>query len=194
MSKFGGAGRRRSWSSISVAGGDLDFPEWDAGVEGGHDEIGFEHVWMYKPDPSPFADRADPTKAAVRSTLAWLRGSRLGLVNMALVVGGGAGLGVAGFRCLFAGFVWLATGRQQFGQLGRVAGRHLPLLGIWFVLFIPGVEGLIYGPLVQRFAREARGHGGPEVMVVRGQPASGSGVPRARRARSAGVTEPDRTA
>lgn len=107
-----------------------------------------------------------PKMAPVESTLAWLRGSRLGLVTMALLVGGGAGLGAAGFRWLIFGFTWLATGRQQFGQQGRVASLHLPFLGIWFLLVIPVIGGLIYGPLIQRFAKEARGHGVPEVMVA----------------------------
>jgi len=43
-----------------------------------------------------------------------------------------------------------------------VASLHLPGLGFWFLLLIPVVGGLLYGPLVQRFAREARGHGVPE--------------------------------
>jgi chloride channel protein, CIC family len=34
------------------------------------------------------------------------------------------------------------------------------------VLVIPVIGGLLYGPLVQRFAREARGHGVPEVMLA----------------------------
>jgi CIC family chloride channel protein len=58
------------------------------------------------------------------------------------------------------------TGRQTFGQQGHAASLHLPFLGIWFVLVVPVVAGLIYGPLIQRFAREARGHGVPEVMLA----------------------------
>jgi CIC family chloride channel protein len=85
---------------------------------------------------------------------------------MAVVVGAGAGLGAVAFRWLIFSFTWLATGRQQFGQQGRVASLHLPFLGIWFLLLIPVVGGLIYGPLIQRFAREARGHGVPEVMLA----------------------------
>jgi CIC family chloride channel protein len=85
---------------------------------------------------------------------------------MALLVGVGAGFGAVGFRYLISGVTWLATGYQQFGQQGRVASLHLPWLGIWFLLLIPVLGGLIYGPLIQRFAREARGHGVPEVMLA----------------------------
>ena len=41
-----------------------------------------------------------------------------------------------------------------------------PVAGIFFVLVVPVVGGLLYGPLIQRFAREARGHGVPEVMLA----------------------------
>ena len=85
---------------------------------------------------------------------------------MALVVGAGAGLGAVGFRWLIFAFTWLATGHEQFGQQGRIASLHLHFLGIWFLLVIPVIGGLLYGPLIQRFAREARGHGVPEVMVA----------------------------
>ena len=37
---------------------------------------------------------------------------------------------------------------------------------MWFLLIIPAVGGLLYGPLIQRFAPEARGHGVPEVMLA----------------------------
>jgi CIC family chloride channel protein len=104
--------------------------------------------------------------APVRAAAAWLRASRLGLVVMALVVGVVGGFGAVGFRWLIFAFTWLATGHQQFGQQGRIGSLHLPWLGIWFLLLIPVLGGLIYGPLIQRFAREARGHGVPEVMLA----------------------------
>ena len=85
---------------------------------------------------------------------------------MALVVGVGAGFGAVAFRWLIFAFTWLATGYEQFGQQGRVPSLHLPWLGIGFFLVIPIVGGLLYGPLIQRFAREARGHGVPEVMLA----------------------------
>ena len=96
----------------------------------------------------------------------WLGSNRMGLVVMALVVGAGAGLGAAGFRELVFFVTWLATGHTQFGQQGHAPSLHLAFLGIWFVLVVPILGGLLYGPLIQRFAREARGHGVPEVMLA----------------------------
>jgi CIC family chloride channel protein len=58
------------------------------------------------------------------------------------------------------------TGHRTFGEQGHAASLHLPFLGIWFVLVVPVVAGAIYGPLIYRFAREARGHGVPEVMLA----------------------------
>ncbi len=104
--------------------------------------------------------------SALRDAGAWLGGARLGLVVMALLVGAVAGLGAVRFRWLIYAITWLATGYQQFGQQGRVGSLHFPWLGIWFLLLIPVVGGLLYGPLIQRFAREARGHGVPEVMLA----------------------------
>ncbi len=79
---------------------------------------------------------------------------------------GGAGLGAVAFRYLIYFFTWLATGHDEFGQQGYVRSAHLPWLGLGFYVVIPVLGGLIYGPLIYRFAREARGHGVPEVMIA----------------------------
>jgi chloride channel protein, CIC family len=96
----------------------------------------------------------------------WLRDTRGGLFAVALAVGAGAGLGAVAFRYLIYFFTWLATGHDQFGQQGRVASAHLPWLGLGFFVVIPVLGGLVYGPLIYRYAREARGHGVPEVMIA----------------------------
>ncbi len=96
----------------------------------------------------------------------WLAASKLGLVVMALLVGTVAGLGAAGFRDLIYLCTWLFTGHQSYGQFGHTPSLHLAFLGIWFVVVAPVIAGLAYGPLIQRFAREARGHGVPEVMLA----------------------------
>ena len=41
-----------------------------------------------------------------------------------------------------------------------------PWLGLGFFVVIPVIGGIIYGPLIYRYAREARGHGVPEVMLA----------------------------
>ena len=117
-------------------------------------------------EPVVSAQSSPSRPSVVRTVSAWLGGNRLGLVVMALVVGAGAGLGAALFREMIFGATWLVTGHNQFGQQGHAASTHLPGLGIWFVLIVPVLGGLIYGPLIYRFAREARGHGVPEVMLA----------------------------
>ncbi|HEY1624443.1 MAG TPA: chloride channel protein [Streptosporangiaceae bacterium] len=97
---------------------------------------------------------------------AWLRAGRGGMLLLALVIGAGAGLGAVGFRYLIGFFTWLATGHSQFGQAGYVGSSHLPWLGLGFFVVIPVIGGLLYGPLINRYAREARGHGVPEVMIA----------------------------
>ena len=96
----------------------------------------------------------------------WVRRTRAGLLLVAALVGAGSGLGAVAFRYLVYGFTWLATGHAQFGQQGYVGSSHLPWLGLGFFVVIPVLGGLIYGPLIYRYAREARGHGVPEVMIA----------------------------
>ena len=89
-----------------------------------------------------------------------------GLVLLALVIGVGGGLGAVVFRYMILGVTELATGRADPSIAGRVGNPHLPRLGVWYLLFVPVIGGLLYGPLVARFAPEARGHGVPEVMLA----------------------------
>ncbi len=104
--------------------------------------------------------------SSIRQGLGWARASRFGLAVIAGLIGGAAGLGAVGFRWLVYAFTWIVTGREEFGQQGRVDSSHFQLLGIGFLFLAPVVGGLVYGPLIQRFAREARGHGVPEVMLA----------------------------
>lgn len=95
-----------------------------------------------------------------------LRSRRLGLVGLSLVIGVGAGLGAVVFRYMIEGITRLCTGFVDYAGHGHAANPDLPWLGRWFVVATPVVTGLLYGPLVYRFAREARGHGVPEVMLA----------------------------
>jgi CIC family chloride channel protein len=99
-------------------------------------------------------------------TLTFVRTTRYGLLGLALVVGAGSGLGAIAFRWLIERMTLLFTGSTDYAGLGRVAHPHLSALGPYFVVLTPAVAGLLYGPLVYRFAREARGHGVPEVMFA----------------------------
>ncbi len=95
-----------------------------------------------------------------------LRSQRLGLLGLSFAIGIGAGLGAVLFRSLIRGLTLVFTGFPDYAAHPGAANPHLPGLGRWFVLFTPVVAGLVYGPLVQRFASEARGHGVPEVMLA----------------------------
>ena len=85
---------------------------------------------------------------------------------LAAVVGAGAGAGAIVFRWLVTTATRLFSGHDDYALAGRAAHPALPWLGHWFVLLAPVAGGLIYGPLVHAFAREARGHGVPEVMAA----------------------------
>jgi chloride channel protein, CIC family len=115
---------------------------------------------------SPAMAARSPAHVLGTRVAGWLRGSRLGLFVIAVLVGAGAGLGAVAFRYLVGFVTWLATGHSQFGQAGYVGSAHLAWLGPGFFVVIPALGGLIYGPLIYRYAREARGHGVPEVMVA----------------------------
>ncbi|GGL36707.1 chloride channel protein [Phycicoccus endophyticus] len=95
-----------------------------------------------------------------------LRGSRGGLLALSLVVGAGTAGAAVLFRWLIETFTRLFTGHADYAAVPGAANPHLPALGRWFVVLTPVVAGLLYGPLVHRFAREARGHGVPEVMYA----------------------------
>ncbi|MEW6743743.1 MAG: chloride channel protein [Planctomycetota bacterium] len=96
----------------------------------------------------------------------------LPLVNneQAVLISLGCALGVlVGFGALAFGYLLNAI--QNIAFRGVVAfdhAKHFPDLvrGLapWHVLLAPVVGALLVGPLVRHFAREARGHGIPEVM------------------------------
>ncbi|MTD52632.1 chloride channel protein [Amycolatopsis sp. RM579] len=96
----------------------------------------------------------------------WLRESPTGLAVLAVAIGAGAGLGAVAFRWLITTFTHLFSGHADYSASGGQAHPWFPALGPWFLLITPVLAGLIYGPLVHRFAPEARGHGVPEVMYA----------------------------
>lgn len=110
--------------------------------------------------------REIPVETGARLLVTRLRETQGGLIALALLVGCGAGLGAVVFRKLIAAFTHLLTGHADYSAAGHAGNPNLPLLGPFFVLLVPVAAGLVYGPLVHRFAPEARGHGVPEVMFA----------------------------
>jgi CIC family chloride channel protein len=74
---------------------------------------------------------------------------------LSIAVGAIAGLGAVVFRWLISSFQWLFFGG---------GASYLGFLGQYYIILIPAVGGLIVGLLVHFGAREAKGHGVPEVM------------------------------
>jgi CIC family chloride channel protein len=95
-----------------------------------------------------------------------LRGSDAGLLALALTVGAATGGGAIGFRLLIQGLTLVFTGTSDYAATPGAAHGWFPALGRWFVVVTPVLAGLLYGPLVQWGAPEARGHGVPEVMYA----------------------------
>jgi len=81
--------------------------------------------------------------------------SQFVLVVTALIVGIGAGIGAVIFRYLINAVAWI--GYDWFPRVTVNWGKA-------YVIIIPAIGGLLVGPLVYFFAREAKGHGVPEVM------------------------------
>ena len=80
-----------------------------------------------------------------------------GLMALAIIVGIGPGLGAVAFR-------WLILGVQHL--FFHSADSTLGFLGRYRVLPVPAVGGLLVGLLTYYLAREAKGHGVPEVMLA----------------------------
>jgi CIC family chloride channel protein len=119
-------------------------------------------------EPSP-ADRAAVLAAPsgrIERVHDWLRGTPQGLLPLGLLVGAGAGAGAVAFRYLILVFTHLFTGRSDYSDAGHAGSSSFPGLGRYFVILAPVIGRLIYGPLIERFAKEARGHGVPEVMLA----------------------------
>jgi CIC family chloride channel protein len=73
-----------------------------------------------------------------------------------------AGLGSICFHYLIGAFQWLAFGTAS--HVGPLAAVQAPGFASWRVVLAPALGGLIVGPLIHFWAREAKGHGVPAVI------------------------------
>lgn len=107
------------------------------------------------------APQADPGSGA--------RLRHLRLLGLAVLVGlGGAVLAVL-FRDLLELLTTAFTGRPAYATSGGLPHPLLPGLGRWFLLGVPVLAGLLYGPLLAWWDPESRGSGvGPAVAAARG--------------------------
>jgi CIC family chloride channel protein len=95
------------------------------------------------------------TRRTARLLDRWQPPERVVILITALIVGVGAGLGAVVFRWLIQSITSLSFGG---------ASEALGFLGRYYVVLVPAIGGLVVGPLIYFFAREAKGHGVPEVM------------------------------
>jgi CIC family chloride channel protein len=76
-------------------------------------------------------------------------------LGLSVLIGVVSGLGAVAFR-------WLINNFQTLFFDG--GGTILSFMGDWYIILIPAAGGLLVGPIVYFLAREAKGHGVPEVM------------------------------
>ncbi len=86
------------------------------------------------------------------------RSEQVYMVIVSLVIGLLAGLCAVGFRLLIQSLNELAWGEGQYTL------EYIDQLPFWWKLLVPATGGLIVGLIIHYFAREAKGHGVPEVM------------------------------
>jgi chloride channel protein, CIC family len=118
---------------------------------------------LHNPTPEWSCSSLDRRLTRLRSSVA---SGSTGLTVLALLVGAGAGAGAIAFRYMILGLTYVFSGHRDYSAAGHAPDPWVPGLGVWFVVLAPIAGGLLYGPLVSRFAPEARGHGVPEVMYA----------------------------
>jgi CIC family chloride channel protein len=97
--------------------------------------------------------------SGVRFHIRRIKGSHyLYMILLAAAIGVGGGFGAVGFRYLIRLVQRFAFSTWDYNL---AAVEAMPW---YFLIFIPAAGGLLIYPLITRLAREAKGHGVPEVM------------------------------
>ncbi len=80
------------------------------------------------------------------------------MVLLALVIGASGGFGAIGIRAMIK---WTSN---FFFRGGGDLLQNIMASPWWVILLVPALGGLVVGPIIYFLAREAKGHGVPEVM------------------------------
>jgi len=105
--------------------------------------------------------RAAPSAPAWGWTTIWFRSSFLPSQNYLILLSVGVGVLTA---LGSVAFIRILTAIGHFAREGL--GSALQVFGPANLVLLPAAGGLLAGPLIERFAREAKGHGVPEVMTA----------------------------
>ena len=118
-------------------------------------------VWSRLRAMARLGRRTAPAVPALGWTALWFRKSFLRsqnyLILLSVVIGILTGLGSVGF-------IHILNAVSRFAREG--VGSALGMFGPANLVLVPAMGGLMVGPLIERFAREAKGHGVPEVMTA----------------------------
>ncbi|NQW21078.1 MAG: chloride channel protein [Chloroflexi bacterium] len=105
-----------------------------------------------------FAARRRVASKSSKAALGSFKSSEIVIsMGLALIVGSGGAAAAYIFRNLIQGFQYVFFDRGQ---------DILSFAGDYYVIVIPAIGGAIVGPIIYFFAKEAKGHGVPEVMAA----------------------------
>ena len=91
--------------------------------------------------------------------------SRAGLTALAITIGAIVGLVAVGFYYLISGWSYLTTGYTDYPAHAGAAHGFLGLPPV-FIIAVPVLSALLYGPVVEYFTPGSRGHAVPDVMFA----------------------------
>ncbi len=92
-----------------------------------------------------------------KSPLSFISSSAKSMLVLSAIVGVGAGLAAVFFR-------WMLDFFHVFFFVTLYG--WLSFMGPYAVIIIPAIGAVLFGPIIYFFAREAKGHGVPEVMLA----------------------------
>jgi CIC family chloride channel protein len=96
----------------------------------------------------------------VKSVSNFKASERRVLIILSVLVGVGGGLGAVIFRWLIGFF------HKVFFDYGTLLFSQVTSQPKWLIPLIPAAGGLLVAPITYRLAKEARGHGVPDVMLA----------------------------